>query len=162
MTINYMHYNPIVVLPIAVHFAIWTPNAIASIHRSHISYGFWYTHRSFWCSKWNAISSTGLQQLVTQEYNFVVMLIAIVHFHIFCADFFGLLAQGKQNVPGLCAWVSIELCTILLTKAACTTLSFTWQRANVDFREVQVPVYINRCKSSLNWAWLEICVSLVN
>ena len=66
-----------------------------------------------------------------------------------------LTAQGKQNVPGLCTWVSIELRAITLTKAACTTLSFTLRRPNVDFREVQVPVYINGRKSGLNRPWLE-------
>ena len=64
-------------------------------------------------------------------------------------------AQGKQNVPGLCTGVSIELRTITLTKAARMTLSFTWRRPNVDFHEVQMPVYINGCKSGLNRPWLE-------
>jgi len=52
------------------------------------------------------------------------------------------MAQGKQNVSGVCTGVSIESHAITLTKAAHTTLSFTWQRPNVDIREVQVPVYI--------------------
>ena len=66
-----------------------------------------------------------------------------------------LTAQGKQNVPGLCTGGSIELRAITLTKAARTTPSFTWRRPNVDFREVQVPVYINGRKSDLNRPWLE-------
>ena len=51
--------------------------------------------------------------------------------------------------------VSIELHAITLTKATRTTLSFTWWWPNIDFREVQVPVYINVCKSGLNRPWLE-------
>ena len=43
----------------------------------------------------------------------------------------------------------------MLTKAARTTLGFTWWQPNVDFREVQVPVYINGCKSGLNQLWFE-------
>jgi len=61
------------------------------------------------------------------------------------------IASAKQHSP----LVSIELRTITLTKAACTTLSFTLQRPNVDFREVQVPVYINGRKSGLNPPRLE-------
>ena len=66
-----------------------------------------------------------------------------------------LTAQGKQNVPGLYTGVSIELRAITLTKAARTMPSFTWRRPKVDFREVQVPVYINGRKSDLNRPWLE-------
>ena len=86
-----------------------------------------------------------------------------IHFHIFVQISSGypliyrssMTAQGKQNVLDLCTGVSIELHAITLTKAACTMLSFTWQQPNVDFREVQVSVYINRRKSGLNQLWLE-------
>ena len=86
-----------------------------------------------------------------------------IHFHIFVQISSGypliyrssMTAQGKQNVLDLCTGVSIELHAITLTKAACTMLSFTWQQPNVDFREVQVSVYINRRKSGLNQLGLE-------
>jgi len=66
-----------------------------------------------------------------------------------------MMAQGKQNVSGLCTGESIKLHAIMLTNAVRTMLSFTWRWPNMDFHEAQVPVYINECKSSLIRPWLE-------
>ena len=67
-------------------------------------------------------------------------------------------AQAKQNVPDLCVGVSIESRATTLIEAARTTPSFTYCRANIDFREAQVPFYKNGRKSGLNLPWLKRAV----
>ena len=66
--------------------------------------------------------------------------------------------QAKQNVPDLCAGVSIESRATMLTETAPATPSLTCCRAKVDFREAQVPFYKNGRKSGLNLPWLERAV----
>ena len=67
--------------------------------------------------------------------------------------------QAKQNVPDLCAGVSIESRATMLTEAAPATPSLTCCRAKVDFREAQVPFYKKRAQVRLESAMVgESCL----